>query len=112
MNPFTIIITGALLLFSCGDPYSGGSELSSIGFYSKPETLISVLEPRSTGPREHFMLGVEQFLHANAADVSRATRDKDFHTGGHASGRALLWQGEARVSFIHHTLSRCDEVAT
>ena len=58
MKTRTILIAAMIMLFSCSNPPINGKGLSTIGFYSPPRSIISLLESREKGCHEHFMLGV------------------------------------------------------
>jgi soluble lytic murein transglycosylase-like protein len=57
MNIRNATIAALVLLFSCGNAPISGSGLSTLGFYSPPETIITYLKAGQKGYHEHFLLG-------------------------------------------------------
>jgi soluble lytic murein transglycosylase-like protein/predicted negative regulator of RcsB-dependent stress response len=58
MNIRKTSIAALVLLFSCNNAPISGNGLSTLGFYSPPETIITFLKDRQKGYHEHFLLGV------------------------------------------------------
>jgi soluble lytic murein transglycosylase-like protein len=58
MNIRNACIAALILLFSCGNAPISGNGLSTLGFYSPPGTIITVLEAGQKGYHEHFLLGI------------------------------------------------------
>ena len=53
-----IIVCTSILMLSCFDRQSSGTDLSRLGFYSSPEKIIEELSSGNPGFREHYMLGL------------------------------------------------------
>ncbi len=58
MKTRNALIIALMLLFSCSNPPISGNGLSTIGFYSPSQSVISLLEEKQKGCHEHFMLGI------------------------------------------------------
>lgn len=58
MKTRTMLIALVIIFFSCSNPPTSGENLSTLGFYSPPQSIISTLEKRQKGYGEHFLLGV------------------------------------------------------
>src|SRR4030042_6309540 len=58
MKTRTACIAALALLFSCNNAPISGKDLSTLGFYSSPETIMAALKAGPKGYHEHFMLGL------------------------------------------------------
>src|SRR4030042_3133127 len=58
MNLRNAYIAALILMFACDDAPISGNGLSTLGFYSPPGTIITVLEAGQKGYHEHFLLGI------------------------------------------------------
>lgn len=59
MKKYILLLVGtSILILSCFDRQSSGTDLSRLGFYSSPGRIIEKLKSGDPGFREHFMLGL------------------------------------------------------
>jgi tetratricopeptide (TPR) repeat protein len=58
MKTRNAFVAALILFFSCSNPPISGNSLSTIGFYSPPQSVISRLRDKEKGCHEHFLLGV------------------------------------------------------
>ena len=52
------IIIAAIILVSCSDEQINGRDLSMLGFFSSPDTIITKLNQKENSCHKHFMLGI------------------------------------------------------